>query len=84
MKEALEHLLLDREAFEQIDQIFEEEIPRHNRLERGKKIQAARQVIDRYVTLKRNSLLPDVTEEDIGLCVQDANPKALEEEFPLP
>ncbi len=72
MKDELAQLFLEGEVFETLDKIFEEELPRQKRRERDLKIQEARKILDASIAHKRKSLLPDITEEDIDICIGDA------------
>lgn len=84
MKTALAKLFLGGEIFETIDDIFSKELPRHERKNRSDRIKKAKIVIDKAIELKRETLLPDISKEDIDRCVLNGVGKQTEEEFAIP
>lgn len=84
MKNALARLFLDGGIFDTIDDLFAEDIPRHERRKRTELIERAKKVIDHAVESKRKTLLPDIMDDDIEHCINNSSGLPLEKEFEIP
>ncbi len=84
LKEKLAPLYLDNDFFEKLDALFEEIIPRTNRKERDKRATEALELIEKAIAEKRESLLPDITPEDVQTTIQQSKGKQTKQVFEAP